>query len=452
MLTQLWSRRLSRKGQHAAALMLSSYDDSEVLCRAGMFLTLLQKTKESSIFAGIAHAQTGNIDQALAIAATHIYKEKRVRNLLGLIAAAGSSQICDLLQGRPSLRPLYQFMQVNAGDFKDKIVTDKYLSGLSPLLAYDISLQTGDSIKAHRYFERQFTRFDLIPPSLEEGHNGINLKALKQPIGNDAMDGPLVSIVLTAHNEQDCLEMAVRSIREQSWRNLEIVIVDDASTDDTRRIANKLAAEDSRIRLVTLPVNLGLWKAKNIGFQYATADYIAMHDADDWSHRQKIEKQVRRLIRNRSLMATSSDFFRVDESTGRPFTRNACSYVRWNPSSFMFRREVLCEVGNFIDKLLGSDCEFVARVESRYGAAAHERIRLPLSVGYQRSGSLSNCFRNAGDCSRHIRLAQWEHWRRLHVFHYIQRRVMKFEDETLESLSLMNKGVNQITSQEIFNG
>jgi hypothetical protein len=409
-----------------------------------MFLTLQQQEDKSSLFAGIAHVQTGNSELATTIAAAYLHRPKAVRNLLGLLVGVDPASLYQLCQGVPDLHMFAECARVRLNEGQGVALTDQCLDGLPALLAYEMAYLADDSIRMLRYFELLFTGAGLLPPLLSRDGMGIDLRTLSQPPGDKVADGPLVSVVLTVHNGVDYLTMATRSILDQSWQNLELIIVDDASDDNTRFIATELAAEDPRIRVITLPTNVGLWKAKNIGFSYATGEYITMHDADDWSHRQKIEKQIAPLIRNPAVMATSSNFFRVDETTGRPYTRNACSFVRWNPSSFMFKRQVLNEVGNFLDQLLGSDCEFVARVESRYGVAAHVRVRLPLSIGYQRSASLSNRFRDTTDGSRNVRFAHWEKWRWLHVAWHKRGMSMNFLDMDPDSVWIEEtKGDNQ---------
>jgi glycosyltransferase involved in cell wall biosynthesis len=204
----------------------------------------------------------------------------------------------------------------------------------------------------------------------------------------------------------------VKSLLVQTWQNIEVIIVDDASTDGTYALAEEFSRRDCRIKVVRLDQNVGLWGAKNVGLQHCSGDFVTMHDADDWSHPQKLELQVYPLLADTCLQATSSYMLRVDQKTGIPFTRNARNYLRWNPSSFMFRAKLVVELGGFIDSLLGSDCEFIARAEIAYGVSSHVQIRKPLSIGLQRVRSLSNRYRSADDGL--LRLRHWEDWRLWH--------------------------------------
>ena len=134
-------------------------------------------------------------------------------------------------------------------------------------------------------------------------------------------------------------------------------------------MAKQLASSDQRVRVIRLDNNAGTWIAKNAGLKHARGEFITMHDADDWSHPAKLTLQMEPLLRDRKVMCSSSYFFRVSEETGRPFTRNAKSLLRWNPSSLLFRREVIEELGDYFPNLLGGDCEFAARIETRWGSS-----------------------------------------------------------------------------------
>lgn len=91
---------------------------------------------------------------------------------------------------------------------------------------------------------------------------------------------PLVSIIIPAYNASPFLSRSVASALSQTYENIEVVIVDDGSTDDTGAIADGLAAQDSRVKVVH-QVNLGPAEARHNGFKAATGDFIAYLDADD---------------------------------------------------------------------------------------------------------------------------------------------------------------------------
>jgi succinoglycan biosynthesis protein ExoO len=90
-----------------------------------------------------------------------------------------------------------------------------------------------------------------------------------------------VSILIAAYNAGPFLHRAVQSALAQTWRPFEILIVDDASTDNTLFVANALAAADPCIRVLTLPVNSGPAAARNAGLNAARGEWVAVLDADD---------------------------------------------------------------------------------------------------------------------------------------------------------------------------
>ena len=88
------------------------------------------------------------------------------------------------------------------------------------------------------------------------------------------------------------MELAASSILEQSWKPIELIIVDDCSTDDTWSIAKRVAHLDPRVRVRRNSVNVGPYVCKNLALSMVKGAYITCHDADDWAHPQRLEKQL----------------------------------------------------------------------------------------------------------------------------------------------------------------
>jgi hypothetical protein len=109
-------------------------------------------------------------------------------------------------------------------------------------------------------------------------------------------DGPLVSVIMPVFNGAAYLEWAVNSILDQSWTHLELIIVDDCSTDGSSELIRQLAACDPRIKALSTPTNSGPYVAKNMGLTLCRGDLITGHDADDWAHPCRIENQVKHLV------------------------------------------------------------------------------------------------------------------------------------------------------------
>lgn len=105
------------------------------------------------------------------------------------------------------------------------------------------------------------------------------------------MSNPLVSIIIPAYNLEDYIEPCVRSALGQSWKHIEVIAVDDGSTDSTGMKLDALAGEDSRLKVVH-KLNGGVAKAREAGIASASGEYLAFLDADDIYYPEFIERAV----------------------------------------------------------------------------------------------------------------------------------------------------------------
>lgn len=99
-----------------------------------------------------------------------------------------------------------------------------------------------------------------------------------------------ISVIIPTYNRAQKIEKSIQSVLKQTYSNLEIIIVDDGSTDNTECVVKEI--QDERIVYIKQPVNQGVSAARNAGVMSATADIIAFHDSDDYWHPDKLEKQM----------------------------------------------------------------------------------------------------------------------------------------------------------------
>ena len=99
----------------------------------------------------------------------------------------------------------------------------------------------------------------------------------------------LISVIVPVYNILDCLERCVKSICGQTWENLEILLVDDGSSDGTEKLCDELAQKDGRIR-VFHKENGGSSSARNLGIQEARGEWLGFVDSDDWIEPQMYER------------------------------------------------------------------------------------------------------------------------------------------------------------------
>ena len=177
-------------------------------------------------------------------------------------------------------------------------------------------------------------------------------------------NAPLVSVVLPAYNAERFLSEAVRSVRRQTFRHLDIIVVNDGSTDGTGAVAGQLAEEDSRVRVVHTR-NAGLSAARNVGIAEARGEFICFLDADDIFLHDKIERQLAFLEALPSCDLVYSDHYLGDELLNpilleckRPPAplSELLSYCNWfAPMAALMKTHLLRGVGGFDEELKSAE-------------------------------------------------------------------------------------------------
>lgn len=109
---------------------------------------------------------------------------------------------------------------------------------------------------------------------------------------HETTPSPYVSIVIPAYNCAKFIETTVASALQQSFREFEMIIINDASTDQTPQILRRLQKKDSRIKVFDHKENQGVAKTRNEAFGYCKGSFIALLDADDVWHKDKLKEQI----------------------------------------------------------------------------------------------------------------------------------------------------------------
>lgn len=145
-----------------------------------------------------------------------------------------------------------------------------------------------------------------------------------------------ISIIVPLYNVEKYLDNAIRHLLNQTYTNLEIILVDDGSTDSSGQMCDEYAAQDSRIRVIHKK-NGGTSSARNCGIEAATGDYIGFLDADDYVSETMYEVLHRTINENNCIVAQV--MFRYIDEEGKEINDPypASKYVGFLPRSEMFR-------------------------------------------------------------------------------------------------------------------
>ncbi len=125
---------------------------------------------------------------------------------------------------------------------------------------------------------------------------------------------PLVSVILPTYNRAGYIKKSIESVIEQTYRNFELIIIDDESTDNTPEIIAQYKKKDPRIKIITNQTNLGFVKSLNKAIRQARGIYIARLDDDDfWCDIHKLEKQIKFLENNPDYVLVGGGIIKIDE-------------------------------------------------------------------------------------------------------------------------------------------
>jgi GT2 family glycosyltransferase len=244
------------------------------------------------------------------------------------------------------------------------------------------------------WINRVYAKFDLSPLIKFDASRPLaidNLSGSPQE-RKCPKDQVKVSVIIPAYKARDTLPTALRGLVEQTWRNLELIVVDDCSPDETFDVAEYLARQDDRIIAIRQKHNEGAYRARNKGLEVATGALITVHDADDWSHPQKIEMQVARLLHDPDSLANYSSWVRTSSHLyfSGPF-RPSSKWVIQNHSSLMFRRDVVDQQGGWDNVRVSADTEFLRRLVQRGGDKCVESVYqdVPLAFAGNDKSSLT---------------------------------------------------------------
>ena len=251
----------------------------------------------------------------------------------------------------------------------------------------------GSAEKKFSILNQIYRRHGLSELALKIHDEELSLENLAaDSAGNECISTELVSVIVPCFNAERTIKTALESLIAQSWKKLEIIVVDDCSEDNTVSVIESLSTKYPQIKLIKQPKNGGAYRARNTGLSVAKGSFITTHDADDWSHPQKIQLQMEFLYQNEAVMGVCTQWVRATPTLNFEHNwRLNPRLIHWSHSSFLFRRVVFDELGYWDSVLVGGDTEYIWRVESRFGFHSVKKIHpdIPLAFALDDENSLT---------------------------------------------------------------
>lgn len=221
---------------------------------------------------------------------------------------------------------------------------------------------------------------------------------------------PLVSVIIPTYNRASTLLRAVRSVLNQTCQNLEVIIVDDGSTDNTVGVVEDIGCD--KVRYVKHNVNKGGAAARNTGIGLARGEYIAFQDSDDEWQPEKLQKQVDLIIDNPELSVVYCGLIRFDNfrvqylpsrSQANISANLASELLRENfisTQTLLVRKEVFERVGIFDEDLPRfQDWELMIRISQEFDIGLVDE---PLVLAHLSQDSLTLKPSSRADALEHI--------------------------------------------------
>ena len=247
----------------------------------------------------------------------------------------------------------------------------------------------------------------------------------------------LVDIVIPSYNRKAFLKRAILSVQNQTFKNWNLWVVDDGSTDETANMVCTFFAGDPRVKIISLKSNQGVSRARNTGTRQGKGEWVAFLDSDDEWTPEKLEKQMKFAINNpnfplihcNEIWIKDGKILHQKKHHKKQGGRIFLSSVRLcciSPSSVVLKRSLLREVGGFREDFpVCEDYEMWLRVTSRY------------SVGFVQSALVVKYGGHADQLSR--RYPAMDYWRIKALKNYIMDKSLSQEEREVVQATLQEK-------------
>jgi glycosyltransferase involved in cell wall biosynthesis len=176
-----------------------------------------------------------------------------------------------------------------------------------------------------------------------------------------------ISVIMATRNNELTLARSIRSVLDQTHNHIELIIIDDASDDDSFKIIREAARGDHRVKFQQNCRQLGTGATRNVGMKLASGTYITFQDGDDFSAPERLERQLDALRQFPSKKVCLCNYVRVDKNHNRLLI-NDRRVMKCIISMMFPRTEALATIGYFLDQTVSEDAEYYERLKIAFGS------------------------------------------------------------------------------------
>lgn len=215
-----------------------------------------------------------------------------------------------------------------------------------------------------------------------------------------------ISVLMACYNPiREYFAISIQSILNQTYKNFELIIVDDGSEEVVVDLLNNLNIKDSRIRVIRNEKNMGLANALNLGLEYCSGEYIARMDDDDIAYSNRLEKQLNFVCNNSEIVGSWSGYKRITEQG--EFIENGKVINKPNDflkiliskgnqfvhSTLFIKKEVMQYIGGYDENLrYAQDSDLYIRILEKYNMGYIEDCLLEFRVNKKRQNLYKDSF------------------------------------------------------------
>ncbi|MFH8038724.1 MAG: glycosyltransferase family 2 protein [Candidatus Aenigmatarchaeota archaeon] len=266
------------------------------------------------------------------------------------------------------------------------------------------------------------------------------------------MKYPLVSIIIPVYNSEDFIKDALLSAINQTYKNIEIIVIDDGSTDSTSEIVQKIIKDNPARKIIYYrnDKNRGVSYSRNLGIKISKGKYIAFLDGDDMYDHTKIEKQINKCLSEESGICYCGYYNLINGKAIKEKIKFISGYILYNYlkketwphlNCFLFEKKIVENTTLFNeDRMWGEDVELVVKIISKYKVVCVNEYLYYYRKGHSSatSSKLDVLSQIEGDYNLWVDVEKWLN-RNMNIYIYDVDRVNKIINDFLLPRLIIDK-------------